>query len=61
MHKKGGLVYYAPLFEITESEKSVAFVVADQNCPIEPYRLLIGGNVVKAMHQEVWELDEHGI
>tara|TARA_A100001515_G_C4495411_1_gene184774 strand:+ start:423 stop:623 length:201 start_codon:yes stop_codon:yes gene_type:complete len=54
----GELIFYRPLLEIIREARWPAVVISCQSCGIEPYKILLGGKVISAMHQEVWEVED---
>ncbi len=57
----GDLIFYRPILEIVHDVKWPGLVINNEACPIEPFRLLINGKVINAMHQEVWGIEEYGL
>jgi len=54
----GELIFYRPILEIIREARTPAVVISAKPCTIEPYKLLLGGKVISAMHQEVWEVED---
>ena len=54
----GELIFYRPLLEIIREARWPAVVISVEPYSIEPYKLLLGGKVISAMHQEVWEVED---
>ena len=54
----GELIFYRPLLEIIREARWPAVVISCKPCSIEPYKLLLDGKVISAMHQEVWEVED---
>jgi hypothetical protein len=59
--KPGEIVFYAPLFAIPEEIPKLGMVIDDAVNDIEPYKLLVEGNLVTALRVEVARLGKDGI
>ena len=54
----GELIFYRPLLEIIREARWPAVVISVKQHSIEPYKILLDGKVISAMHQEIWEVED---